>query len=481
MDKLIIYNKYLFYRISGTYHKRDFMEHNTLSDQPKGSVAVVGAGPAGLYAAKHLAQAGVQVALINRDIKLGGLAEYGIFHNKHKMKNGLRKQFHGLMEDPNIHYYGNVVVGEDHDLSLDELRRLGFSAVMVTVGAQGTKWLGLPGEDLKGVYHAKDLVYHYNLLPPYSEQSFLIGDRVVIVGMGNVMMDISNYMIRDMQVKEVTAIARRGPADVKFTKKEMAAVIKNLDMAALDAEIERTKPVLEAVRQDPLGAKDYILSALQKAEEPVSDTNFKLQFLVQPKRILGDEKGRVKGLEVEETTIQFREDGESTKAISLGTSRVIECDTVVFSIGDRVDKSFGLPLDKWGEFAKNPKPRFPVADLSYEAYDPETGQPLADVFLAGWAREASSGLVGAARKDGENGAKVLLQYLETSGAPDVVENPIAELEACLNALPKPVIHKAHWFALEQIEQQKAEKEGLENFKFATNEEMFRAIGLLETA
>ena len=124
------------------------------------SVAVVGAGPAGLFGARELANQGIRVALFNRDIKPGGLAEYGIYPNKHTMKNGLRKQFRQVLDIPNLDYYGNVTVGEEGDLSLDDLRGLGFQAILVTAGAQGTKWLGLPGEDLVGVYHAKDVVYH---------------------------------------------------------------------------------------------------------------------------------------------------------------------------------------------------------------------------------------------------------------------------------------------------------------------------------
>ena len=133
-----------------------------MGDPNKNLVAVIGAGPAGLFASKELSNAGVHVILFNRDIKPGGLAEYGIYPSKHKMKEGLRQQFRQILESPNIEYYGNVVIGQKGDLTLMELRALGLQALLVTVGAQGTKWLGLPGEDLTGVYHAKDLVYHYN-------------------------------------------------------------------------------------------------------------------------------------------------------------------------------------------------------------------------------------------------------------------------------------------------------------------------------
>src|SRR5512143_419897 len=186
---------------------------------------VIGAGPAGLFAARQLASAGVHVVLLNRDIQPGGLAEYGIYFSKYKMKEGLRKQFRQILEMPNIEYYGNLSVGQKGDLSLMELRALGFQAILVTVGAQGTKWLGLPGEDLVGVYHAKDLVYHYNLLPPYTTKPFRYGKRVAVVGAGNVMLDISRFFIQKIKVDEVIAVVRRGPAEVKFDKKEMEFVI----------------------------------------------------------------------------------------------------------------------------------------------------------------------------------------------------------------------------------------------------------------
>ena len=123
-------------------------------------VAVVGAGPGGIYGARKLTEAGHRVVLINRDIKPGGLAEYGIFVDKEKMKTGLRKQFKRILADPKVFYLGHVMVGQNQPLSLKDLQDMGFGAVVVTAGAQGTKKLGIEGEEAVGVYHAKDVVYH---------------------------------------------------------------------------------------------------------------------------------------------------------------------------------------------------------------------------------------------------------------------------------------------------------------------------------
>ncbi len=441
-------------------------------------VAVIGAGPAGLFAAKELVAQGVQVALFNRDIKPGGLAEYGIFPTKHKMKEGLRKQFRQILESPEIEYYGNLTIGDRGDLTLKDARGMGFQAVLVTVGAQGTKWLGLPGEDLRGVYHAKDLVYHYNQLPPFSQEAYAIGRRVAIIGVGNVMLDIAHWVVRLLQVDEVVAVARRGPAEVKFDKKEMEIVAANLDLAALDAEIERVRPTMESVGQDVAKAKGFILSALPKAYPRVSDTRFRFEFMASPTRILGDAAGAVAGLEVENTTLTLR-DGD-VKSEGLGTHRVLDVDTVIFAIGDKVDEMFGLWV-KRNEFLKYPNPRFPVDGLSYEAYNLETGGPLEDVFVAGWAREASSGLVGSARKDGVNGAQAVAQYLST--LPRLDEQAITErLEGVrerLLQLDHRVVTKADWKRLEAIEQAEAQRRGLEEFKFASDEEMLEAMGMGE--
>src|SRR5205814_6016190 len=113
------------------------------------TVFVVGAGPAGLFAAQKIAQAGHQVVILNRDIKPGGLAEYGIYPTKDKMKVGLRKQFAKVLSMPNVHYFGHVSVGKGAALSIDELREMNSSAIVFAVGAQGTKKLGLAGSEAR--------------------------------------------------------------------------------------------------------------------------------------------------------------------------------------------------------------------------------------------------------------------------------------------------------------------------------------------
>jgi ferredoxin--NADP+ reductase len=220
-------------------------------------------------------------------------------------------------------------------------------------------------------------------------------------------------------------------------------------------------------------AREYILSGLPKAMEPVSATRLRFDFLASPTRIIGNELGQVIGLEVENTKLVPK--GNDTKAVGLGVRRVLDVDTVVFCIGDKVDESFGLPV-QWNEFVKSPNPCYPIDGVSFEAYNPQENRPLEGIFVAGWSREASSGLVGVARKDGENGARAMLQYLKTLPA-NVDETKVIErLEEKLAQSGKRLIWKEDVARLEAAEQAKAQELSLEEYKLDTNEDMLTVIG-----
>lgn len=440
------------------------------SAQP--TVAVIGGGPAGLYAAQQLVKLGARVLLLNRDIKPGGLAEYGIYPDKFKMKDGLRAQFEKILALPQVDYLGNLTIGIDGALPLSELQAFGFDAVLVTVGAQGTKWLGLPGEQLRGVYHAKELVYHYNHLPPFSTEPFEIGKRAVIVGAGNVMMDVAHWLIRELKIETVTAVVRRGPAEIKFDKKEFETVGANVDLTALDAEIARCAPFMRAVGEDPDTARAEILAGLPHALPPVSSTRFLFQFLASPRELCGDTDGRVQSIEVQDNELAPAEGG--VQARGLGRTRELLCDTVIFAIGDAVDERFGLPVAR-GAFLINPAPRFPVDGISYEVFDPETQRSPEGIFVAGWARQASTGLVGVARKDATNAANAIGAYLQTRSAAGG-----ADVDALLREAQRrgvKVVTQGDLDKLAGAERAEARARGLPEFKYATNLEMLEAMGL----
>ena len=122
------------------------------------------------------------------------------------------------------------------------------------------------------------------------------------------------------------------------------------------------------------------------------------------------------------------------------------------------------------------EPRFPVDNLSYEAFNPDTNQPLDRVFLAGWARQASTGLVGYARRDGENAAEAVLAYLQTQTPMRDLDNVVEKFEQRLEETHQRLVDKNHLAKLEEVEKVEAQKRGVEEFKFPTNDEMFTAMG-----
>ncbi len=389
------------------------------SDGNQHLVIVVGAGPAGIYASRKLLEAGHTVLLLNRDIKPGGLAEYGIFLNKYKMKDGLRKQFKKILAHPKLHYFGHVGVGEGKAVNLDTLQEMLPGAIVIAAGAQGTKKLGLPGEDSLGVYHAKDVVYHYNSLPPFSQQKFEIGNKVAIIGMGNVMVDIAHWLLRFKEVSEVFVVARRGPLDKAYDDKEFEYVQPFLYMADLEEELKRIEPRLKAVGQD---TTEFMKALVEGKEDAPSSQRLKFRYLSSPHQVIPNPEGKVASLEVEENELLLKDGRTSPKGT--GKFLPLDVDTVIYAIGDQVDPAIGIPSSR-GYFIANPEelPGSPNP-AQYQSYDPQKKAVCPGIFLIGWSRNASVGLVGIAKQDAERGAKVINEFLATNGDP--AENEISQ-------------------------------------------------------
>ncbi|HEV8242498.1 MAG TPA: FAD-dependent oxidoreductase [Nitrospirales bacterium] len=438
-------------------------------------VIVVGAGPAGLAVANIMSKQGHEVVVLNRDIKFGGLAEYGIFPNKHKLRGGLRKGYWEILTRPNVHYFGNLTVGLGAHVTVAELRALGPSALVFSTGAQGTKTIGVEGDTATGVYHAKDCVYHYNLLPRFSTRPFEMGQRVAVIGIGDVMVDIAHWLARRRRVAEVHVIVRRGPAERKYNPKEIRAVCALIDQNSLDKEIARIGARMEAVGQTPEKVLSEMRSEFTKCEPPESQTRMYFHFLSSPKRIRTDAQNRVTGLELEDTKLEAK--GADTAAVGLKTYYSLPCDSVVFAVGDRVDEEVGLPY-KNGVFVTNPHRTSNDPDDSlFQAYDEAAGVAIPRIFLCGWARKASEGLVGVAKRDGEWCSEVVTRYLVDKQPPTAAElsQKLRQMETLLKERQPDVVQADDLVVLSQMEQQEGQRRDIEEFKFPTNEEMLTAI------
>ncbi|HMZ07938.1 MAG TPA: hypothetical protein PK078_09995, partial [Anaerolineales bacterium] len=227
------------------------------------------------------------------------------------------------------------------------------------------------------------------------------------------------------------------------------------------------QPALDAIQQDPQIGRQKILEALAKADPKTKNAKFKFDFLASPTGMIG-ENGQLTKLEVEEN-ILTEKDGK-TSAKGTGLKHILDVDTVIFAIGDQVDANFGLPTE-WGEFIKNKEPKFAVEGISYET-------TTEGVFVGGWSRKASEGLVGYARRDGTNAAKAVLQYLATKTPANASPEAVAER---IKSLSKPIVTKEDIKRLEVAEAEEARKRGLEEFKFGSNDEMLQVMGLTQTA
>ena len=436
-------------------------------------VAIVGAGPSGLFAAKQLVESGIEVALFNRDVKPGGLAEYGIYPEKTKIKDGLRCQFRSILNESGINYFGNTPIGKKYPLGLSDLKKMGFAAILIAAGAQGTKWLGLPGENCTGVYHAKEIVYHYNHLPPFSSQKYEIGKRVVVVGVGNVMTDIVRYLFTCPQVQEVITVARRGLAEVKFDRRELEPILPHLDLPDFEEEAKRIEPAMQAVAQTIAEHKAMITDLYAAVADKEVHPNWRLRFLYSPVRILCSEN-RVTGVRLEENFLEASAGG--TKARGTGKYSDLAADTLIFAIGDRVDDELGLPIKGYG-FALNDQPRFPVGGNSFEVDENAMSEPgLAGVFVCGWSRIVSAGMVGVARKDGVSAAKVIQTYLEAQ--PKTTFVSVDTIEKELYSAGYRFVTRNDLDRLEAVEKQQAELRNQSEFFFNSNEEMLKSMGLI---
>jgi ferredoxin--NADP+ reductase len=198
------------------------------------------------------------------------------------------------------------------------------------------------------------------------------------------------------------------------------------------------------------------------------------KFLASPKRILVDGNNRVRGLEMEDNKLDPK--GEDTVAVGLKQYYEFPCDAVIFAVGDKVDETVGLPY-KSGMFVTNPnKTGNDPDDALFQAYDETTGKIVDGVFLAGWARKASEGLVGIAKRDGDWCAEVVNRYLAAKPPGNHSKVVIDKLKTFLNDRKSHPVDVKNLRALEAAEKaHKGATDCIGEFKYASNQEMIELI------
>jgi NADPH-dependent glutamate synthase beta subunit-like oxidoreductase len=419
-------------------------------------VAVVGAGPAGIYAAEALTRQDdvpVAVDLIDRLPTPFGLVRHGIAPDHPKMR-AIRDTLHRTLDHPRVRFVGNADVGVD--ITLDELRRH-VDAVIYTYGASVDRHLGIPGEELPGSLAATDLVAWYTGHPDADRkrvESALAGVRsVVVVGVGNVALDVARVLARtadeleptDMPqhvldvlaavpVEQITVLGRRGPAQATFTTQELRE-LGELDGAtvlvdAADLELEPAAEERASTDRNVARNLAVLRGWVDHAPEP-GRTRLRLRFFGRPVRLLGED--RVTGVEVERTAV----DGDG-RAMGTGELDVLPADLVIRSVGYR-----GIPL-----------PGLPV-DERTGTVPTDAGRVLRDgrlspgEYVAGWIKRGPSGVVGTNKHDARETVAALLEDAADGGLRTA--GPVGDLVQELVARGAEPVLLDDWRAIDAAE------------------------------
>ncbi len=199
-----------------------------------------------------------------------------------------------------------------------------------------------------------------------------------------------------------------------------------------------------------------------------------VRFLASPKRILVDAHNRVRGLEMEDNRLDPK--GEDTVAVGLKQLYEFPCDAVVFAVGDKVDETVGLPY-KNGMFVTNPnKTGNDPDDALFQAYDESIGKVMDGVFLAGWARKASEGLVGVAKRDGDWCAEVVERYLATKHGGGDIKTVLDHIHVLLKKRQSRPVDVNGLRVLDVAERSSAGRaDCIGEFKFVANQDMLKHI------
>jgi NADPH-dependent glutamate synthase beta subunit-like oxidoreductase len=419
-------------------------------------VAVVGAGPAGIYAADALTRQDdvpVAVDLLDRLPTPFGLVRHGIAPDHPKMR-AIRDTLHRSLDDPLVRFVGNVDVGVD--ISLEELRRH-VDAVVYTYGASLDRRLGIDGEELTGSLAATELVAWYTGHPDADRahvEAALAGVRsVVVVGVGNVALDVARVLSRtpdelestDMPqhvldvlaavpVEEVTVLGRRGPAQATFTTQELRELDGLAEATVLvdPADLELDPAGEEHAAADRNVSRNLaVLRGWADHAPAPGRVRLRLRFFRRPVRLFGAD--RVTGVEVERTAVDA--DG---RAMGTGELEVIPADLVVRSVGYRGCPLPGLPVDERSGTVPN--------DTGRVLRD---GRPSPGEYVAGWIKRGPSGVVGHNKHDARETIAALLA--DAADGVLVPSGPVDDLVDTLVARGLEPVLLDDWRAIDAAE------------------------------
>jgi ferredoxin/flavodoxin---NADP+ reductase len=405
-------------------------------------VAVIGSGPAGLYTAEALVKqaallpspVAVRVDVLDRLPTPYGLVRYGVAPD-HKSIKSVANYLRRVLESPGVTFAGGVHFGTDVTRE-DLLAR--YDAVVYATGAMRDRRLGIPGEDLPGSRAATDFVNWYCGHPDIELDAFTLdAESVAVIGVGNVAVDVARILarspdeledtdipepvmavLRASKVREVHVIGRRGPAQAKFTTKELRelgelpGVQVSVDPAEFDLEggFDRSGEAATLAASDRRVRGNLVAMAGWTESPAATGRQLRLRFWLRPVEIEESSSGTVAGLRLERTRIS-----ESGQFEGTGEFETIEAQLVLRSVGYQSVPLDGVPFDTRACTVPNNRGRV----LS------GAGEPLPGEYVAGWLKRGPTGVIGTNKADAAETVQALLADL--AGGPEVG----------MSALPRP--------------------------------------------
>ena len=421
----------------------------------------MGAGPSGFYAAGALFKelgANVKVDMFDRLIAPHGLVRYGVAPDHQNIKS-VSKVYERIAADPNFRYFGNVDFGKD--LNLDDLRSH-YDQIVWAVGAQSDRHLGIPGEDLPNSFSATEFVAWYNGHPDYENfDPDLSCENVVVVGVGNVAMDVARILVKSWdelnktdiadhaldrlalsKVKNVYVLSRRGPAQVKFTNVEIREFghLEKADSIVLERELYLDRVSSKQIEGDTAAQKniDY-LRAYAEIGSRNKPRQVHFRFLISPVEIMADDKGKICAVKCERNKLIPTEDGKDTKAVGTGEFETLPAGMVLRSVGYRGVPLAGVPFDKRSGIILNRDGR--VVD--------DAGQVVPGQYVVGWAKRGPTGVIGTNKPDAHETVNEMIADLETA-TPACDPNPDA-IVATLHQRGVRFITQSEWNVVNEAE------------------------------
>ncbi|MDQ4112607.1 MAG: FAD-dependent oxidoreductase [Actinomycetota bacterium] len=432
-------------------------------------VAVVGAGPAGMYAADELLKhPEISVDVFDRLPTPYGLVRAGVAPD-HQNTKQVEKLFAQIESQPGFRYFLGVEVGKD--VSHAELTAR-YHAVVYTVGAASDRALGIEGDDLPGSLSATDFVGWYNGhpdkqdLPVHLDPESLPSGRVVLVGNGNVALDCARILaedperlagtdiaegplavLRDSAVKEVVVLGRRGPGEAAFTVPELVGLMGH---TGVNVVVDTGDLPREGVTARSADTTTRLLREFAGREVRPELRTIVLRFLSSPVRVLGED--RVTGVEVGRNRLERDENGV-VRAVPTGETEVLETGMLLRAVGYK-----GLP----------------VADLPYDAatgtVPNERGRVLPGVYVAGWVKRGPNGFIGTNKSDAEETVEQVLDDLDTDRIPAPVGDA-REITAVVRSRQPDMVDLAGWQAIDREEKRRGAESGRPRVKITDVEEM----------